>query len=635
MATAVFDEEVTNTLRTLQDEARRETAKTVTLDSGKVTIPTPFPSPIDWRDMTIYFLMLDRFNHPGAPPASGRWDREFDRRQGGTFRGVQEQLGYLQELGVNAIWMSPIVKNPHPDFAYSYTGYQAQDFLNIDPRFASDGTGETAERELTDLVDEAHARGMYIIVDIVLNHAARVFDYVLNGQDVPDFGDPSIMHAPLGAEPPIRWLDGAGVPEQPWQPDLPPAANLTPDDGVWPVDLQRKEFFRRRGHVLSHKVTNGFVPGDFGDMRQLVAEYVADQPEQAELRKVYGPYPVLEILVRAYSYMIARYDIDAFRIDSVKYIDPAIVCTFGNAIREFALSAGKKNFFMFGEIYDQEDIVNRFVGRDATTGEGFGIDAALDFPLFFKLPAVVKGMMGVEAIRLAIEARKQAEKTQISSHGQAGQYFVTFLDNHDQHERFRHPDTPEAQVTMGLAALYCLQGIPCIYYGTEQGLTGATNDDGQPALETAESVREALWGKPNAFDRNHPLYQDIRTLTHLRKHEPALRYGRIYPREVSGNGVDFGHSSGTGGILAFTRVLWDQEVLCVANTNIQQPWEGDILLDVDLHRRATPLRIRYSNMGTGGDVPVSVHSANIGGSPTEIASVHVKLQSMEIQVLTP
>jgi hypothetical protein len=58
------------------------------------------------------------------------------------------------------------------------------------------------------LVDEAHARGLYVILDIVLNHAGRVFDYVYHGSVVASFADGSVLGAPLGQEPPIQWMNG-------------------------------------------------------------------------------------------------------------------------------------------------------------------------------------------------------------------------------------------------------------------------------------------------------------------------------------------------------------------------------------------------------------------------------------------
>lgn len=89
-------------------------------------------------------------------------------------------------------------------------------------------------------------------------------------------------------------------------------------------------------------------------------------------------------LILAYQYAIARYDIDGFRIDTLKYIEREFAQTFGNAMREYALSIGKKNFFSFGEVFDGEERIAEFIGRNTRdSSELVGVDAALDFPFFF------------------------------------------------------------------------------------------------------------------------------------------------------------------------------------------------------------------------------------------------------------
>ena len=426
--------------------------------------------------------------------------------------------------------------------------------------------------------------------------------------------------------------------------EVPLGAHLSPDDAVYPVDLRRKIFFRCRGEKLSDAVASGsFAKGDFGDMRQLAVEFDATLESQAAIRAIYGTTPVLSILILAYQFVIAKFDVDGFRIDAVKHVSPHHVEMFGNAIREFAQTMGKRNFFTFGEIYDNEDTIAQFVGRDSTDTDGFGIDAALDFPLFFKLPRIVKaiGDDGVEAIREIFEHRKIAEKTLISSHGEAGKYFVTFLDNHDQRERFNHPLTPQNQVTIGIAVLFCLQGIPAIYYGTEQGLSGTVDENGNPDLGSNESVREALWGKPNGFDRSHFMFQQIKALSMLRDQQPVLRFGRLYFREVSGNGLDFGHSFGKGELIAFSRILSDIEVLVVANTNIRQRFDGFVMQDLALNRSPRQMKIAYSNIGVGGSGTVKKVSqarffsrAQFAGT-ADIAALFVSLAPMEVQVLEP
>lgn len=632
MPTSIADQIVIDAIAGAQTGARTGSTINVNVDGQQRTIPRPFPSPVDWRDCWIYFLMIDRFNNDASPPRQ-TWNRYCNVRQGGTFKGVQAQLGYLETLGVKAIWISPVVKNSPPD--WNYHGYGAQNFLDLDARFASDGTLPTAEIELTDLVNEAHARGMYVILDIVLNHSAHVFDYVLPSGVTDVFADAGIMNGPLGSEPPIRWIDSAGNARSDWQNTLTPPVG--PDDAVWPSEFQDYLFFRRRGETLSDVPDwRGFVPGDFSNMRQLVAEYDASVPGQETVREALGPAPVLNVLIRAYAYLMARYDFDAFRIDTVKYVQPHAVETFGNAMREYAMSIGKANFFTFGEIYDNEQTISEFVGREGGSGDGFGIDAALDFPLFFKLPAIAKGFVDVGALRAIFDERRQREQTLLSSHGEAGLYFVSFADNHDQHERIQNPATPPAQVSLALTVLYTLQGIPALYYGTEQSLQGTVTDTGQPDLNTNESVREALWGKSNAFSTATPMFGTIQRLAQLRMNEPALRYGRLYFRQVSGNGIDFGYSSGSGGLVAFSRVLGDREVVVVANTG-SSPFNGKVLIDRDLNRAGASLTVAFSNLGNGGSSVIEHLDANIydGGQANRatIAAIPVSLGGNEAQIL--
>lgn len=643
MPTQAFSPEIQATLDAYLAAAALPSTRQVPVDGNKVNVPYPYPSPADWRDCWIYFLMIDRFNNPDAAPAF-TWNKKYGFRQGGTFKGVQAQLGYLQQLGVNAIWLSPVLKNTRPEidgFAYAYPGYNTQDFFQLEGRFASDGQEATAEIELTELVDEAHARGMNVVIDIVLNHAGRVFDYVWQGQVQSSFTDDTLLYGPPGNEPPVQWMNGFGNPRPDWQNAVHPAG-AGADDAVWPVDLQQPVFFRRRGSKVSDTPAppQNYVPGDFSVMRQLVVEYDATAPGQEQFRAQYGINPVLSILIRAYQYLMAKYDIDGFRIDTVKYVRADMIETFGNAMREFAQSAGKRNFFTFGEIYDSDGTIDEFVGRDGPDGEGFGIDSALDFPLFFQLPTVIKALgsnpPGVESIAAVFQNRKLAEAGKISSHGEAGQYFVSFLDNHDQNNRFNTPGTPPEQVTMGLALLFSLQGIPCVYYGTEQGLQGTVD-----GLDACESVREALWGVgANAFATQGVFYTELKKIVALRMAESTLRYGRLYFREVSGNGSDFGQSTGAGGLICFSRVLSSREVVVIANTSGSNTFDGSVLVDIDINRQGKIMKIAYSNQGSAGSQPTSIAAGTIysAGSPSatlQIASVRVSLKPWEVQILTP
>jgi glycosidase len=248
-------------------------------------------------------------------------------------------------------------------------------------------------------------------------------------------------------------------------------------------------------------------------------------------------------------------------------------------------------------------------------------------------------MAPVEKLRHVFEDRKAAEKALLSTHGEAGRYFVSFLGNHDQKQRFNHPASDPGQITLGYALMFGLQGIPSVYYGDEQGLDGTKDANGSPDLTSNESSREALWGKPGGFDTNAPVFLAIRDLSRCRREHPALRYGRLYFREVSGNGRDFGHSGGLGGVVAFSRILSDAEVLVVANTHTTERFTGFVLVDADLNRQPRRMSVSFSNRGTQGASTVRfVPDGRIFRGETvtaagELAAVFVELAPMEVQVL--
>jgi hypothetical protein len=148
-----------------------------------------FPSPSSWNDEVLYFLLLDRFSNGHetaenlfhASDAGNAVQNDSDAQHwrnaggnwcGGDFKGLMDKIPYLKDLGITAIWISPIfkqIKNSN-----SYHGYGIQDFLETDP----DHFGTKEEFKL--LVEKAHQQGVFILMDIILNHAGDVFGYDLD-----------------------------------------------------------------------------------------------------------------------------------------------------------------------------------------------------------------------------------------------------------------------------------------------------------------------------------------------------------------------------------------------------------------------------------------------------------------------
>ena len=137
--------------------------------------PAP-PLLTDWRDAVLYFAVLDRF--ADGDPAN---DADVDVTKKGTFHGgdangLVAHIDEIASLGVNALWVTPVVRNipgfvtgaGFPDWAYH--GYWADDFLSLDPRFGS-------EDDFRALVAACHARGIRVLLDVVYNHAGYESKY--------------------------------------------------------------------------------------------------------------------------------------------------------------------------------------------------------------------------------------------------------------------------------------------------------------------------------------------------------------------------------------------------------------------------------------------------------------------------
>lgn len=138
-------------------------------------------TPFLWEGANLYFLLTDRFNN-GDPSNDVNYGRDRETAvlrgfEGGDLKGVTQKIeeGYFTDLGVNAIWMSPIVEQIHDGtdegtgYTYGYHGYWTKDWTALDPNF---GTRE----DLKALVDAAHSRGIRILLDAVINHTGPVTD---------------------------------------------------------------------------------------------------------------------------------------------------------------------------------------------------------------------------------------------------------------------------------------------------------------------------------------------------------------------------------------------------------------------------------------------------------------------------
>lgn len=510
-----------------------------------------FPSPHDWRDVFIYFLLVDRFDNnqedvPAYDPAvtpKGRDPEQGKMFQGGNLRGIIRRLDYIRDLGANAIWLSPVFKN-RQEKDDTYHGYGIQDFLEVDRRL---GTKE----DLQELVREAHRKGMYVILDIIINHTGDNWAYP-------------------GDYPYYYWKDAPGPFDFGFWRGVDPSPEFQEDDAVWPQELRDPDRYKRRGQIRNWSDPEEAINGDFLSLKELNITRST----------------VLDTLIKVYKHWIDITDVDGFRVDTVKHMESTATAIFCNAVREYAKRIGKHNFFIFGEIVGDDRTIHNYIGRNSRipgTSERFpSLDAALDFPLYFILEEVIKGFLNPSYLR----ERYEQFKTLYADHGEAGRYFVTFVDNHDQmsrpHRRFMHQDPFPEQMVLAIGYLLTSQGVPCIYYGSEQGFDGGGGHDSY--------VRECMFGGQwgafdttghHFFNQEHPIYRSIAKIAAIREREPALRYGRQYFREISGNGTDFGYPLDGKCTLAYSRILDTAEVLIAMNLD-ENPRSDFVTVDASL-----------------------------------------------------
>ncbi|MEQ8454339.1 MAG: alpha-amylase family glycosyl hydrolase [Sandaracinaceae bacterium] len=488
----------------------------------------------DWRDQIIYQLLVDRFANGDAHNDWRVDPTALARYQGGDWQGVIDQLDYLEALGVTALWISPVVLNVDTDAGIDgYHGYWAVDFTRVNPHFGDLAT-------LRRLVDECHARGMLIILDIVTNHLGQVFYYDVNQNGQPDEstqGSGSIAPggSPTQGTSPVARINefdpdfdirgiqsftslGPAGPAPVRFFDMPEIFRVPPQ----PAIFQDPNAYNRRGRTLNFDIEEQLLLGDFpGGLKDV-------NTRNAEVR---------EAMVQVYVDWVLQTDLDGFRIDTIKHVEYEFWEFFAPEVRRRVAAAGKTNFFMFGEAFDgRDDLIGSFTqpGR---------LDSVFYFSQKFRVfDDVFRNGGPTSNIQRLLEERA-VNYGQTPQEGGIGvspdEVLVNFLDNHDVPRFLFENDGEEGvrELHAALTYLFTEDGIPCLYYGTEQRFNGG-NDP---------SNREPLWRSGYATDGE--TFQHIARLSRIRRHYRALTHGSfelVWVSDRSGDESD-------AGVLAFER----------------------------------------------------------------------------------
>lgn len=489
----------------------------------------------------VYFVLPDRFENGDPKNDTGgikgdRLKHGFDPAakgfyHGGDLKGLTSRLDYIQGLGATAIWFAPVFKNkpvqgPKGDESAGYHGYWVTDFSQVDPHF---GTNE----EFKAFVDAAHARGMKVYMDILVNHTADVIQYREAG-DYAYRGKADYPYSRRGG------VSGAAI-NPGFNGDSDPAAEnwakLT--DPTWaytpfvpkeeakikvPAWLNDPIYYHNRGNT--NWVGESAVFGDFVGLDDVATEHPR----------------VIAGMIEIYASWIERFGIDGFRIDTAKHVNPEFWRSFVPAMLKVAKDKGIPNFHIFGEVATQ-DIDPALLARWTRVAD---LPSNLDMAFASAVVQTTSGKLGTNVLA------RLFEDDALYQGGEAGALNLpTFLGNHDfgrfamfvkQFNPGISQDELLSRVMLGNAMLLTLRGVPVIYYGDEQGFVSDGND--QLAREDMFPSKVAVYNDNDLigtdattaqanFDKSHPLYRQIATLAEVRKATPALYAGATISRAFS------------------------------------------------------------------------------------------------------
>ncbi|HWZ91739.1 MAG TPA: alpha-amylase family glycosyl hydrolase, partial [Polyangiaceae bacterium] len=403
---------------------------------------------------------------------------------------------------------------------------------------------------------------MKVIVDIVTNHLGQVFYYDINNNGQPDVSVSGSGTALQGSSDSAT-LSGVSVVSE-YDPDYDPrgiqAFSSLGQSGPaitrffdmpeiyrvppMPEIFQRPESYHRRGRVTNWNDPNQVQFGDFpGGLKDLDTE----NPD------------VVQALTDAYVEWILKTDIDGFRIDTIKHVGMDFWRSFAPAVRQRLAAQGKTNFLMFGEAFDGDDaLVGSYTSQDQ-------FDSVVYFPQTFQ---VFDGVFMNSGATSAIQTLYDERATNYSSDPQPGgvgippnELLVNFIDNHDV-PRFLWQGGNVGALHAALAYLFTEQGLPCLYYGTEQRFHGGNDPNN----------REPLWW--SGYSTTGETFQLISKLIRTRKTYAALRRGGFDLKWTT----DHTGAESDAGIVAFERKTPDGDyALVVINAQGKQASETSTL----------------------------------------------------------
>ena len=425
------------------------------------------------QDDVIYLIMPDRFadgdptnDEPAEAP--GTHDRANPRAyHGGDLRGIREHLPYLKDLGVTALWLTPILKN---GAAQDYHGYGAVDMYAVDQHLGTIG-------DYQQLVAEAHKQGLKIVFDFVANHVGPKHPWV--------------------ADLPLRdWLHGTA------QTHLDSSAAL-PTDFYGQAEKKGPEHdpfeTLMDPHAparLSRSLTDGWffnVLPDLNTENPLVTQYLLqDSIWWAELS-----------------------GLDGYRLDTFPYVPRKFWADWHASLHRLY-----PNLTTIGEVFHPDPTVTSFFvgGQRRFDGLDSGVNTIFDYPLHFALRDVLLRDAPVGSI---------AEVLRRDSLYLHPEQLVTFFANHDVPRLAGADGGSASKLKLAFGLTLTLRGIPELYYGDEIAMPGGGDPDNRRDFPGGwPGDPKNAFTPDGRSPEQQALFTYVRTLLNLRRQHPALQSGK-------------------------------------------------------------------------------------------------------------
>jgi len=452
------------------------------INSDKVTVSGNQETPFVWEGANLYFLLTDRFNN-GDQTNDVNFDRTNETGKlrgfkGGDIKGITQKIneGYFTDLGINAIWMTPIVEQIHggtnegTGITYGYHGYWTKDWTAIDPNY---GTKE----DLHELVKIAHKKGIRILLDAVINHTGPV----------------------------------------------------TEKDSVWPNDWVRTE---PQCSYQSYKSTiTCTLVKNLPDIKTESNEAVELPPHLVKKWKIEGRYEqeVAELdeffkrtkypraprfyIIKWLTDYITEFGIDGYRVDTVKHTEEYVWQEFKTEC-DYAFATWKENnpdkvlddndFYLVGEVY----------GYGISGGQFYVFDAGDKKVNYFEY-----GFNSLVNFEFKWNAKQQDSETlfkrytNILNSDLKGYGTLNYLSSHDDGQPF---DGIRSKPFIAATKLLLSPGTSQVYYGDESArslvIEGTEGDAtlrsfmNWEEIETNKETQAVLkhWQKLGQFRAKHP-----------------------------------------------------------------------------------------------------------------------------------